>query len=530
MKNNGLLVAVLAGCACLASCGGRSLSSSGDITSSSSSSSSSSALSDPYQSADTSLPSDARHINLVQTNANFNVGDCTDVASDADITLKAIFGSGMCLQRDYVNYIAGTTVAHHIAAEFQDVIYYGTVEPDGSFRIYFPPYRAGGPYEITIFTDVGWKVLTDIYVGDVYLLGGQSNMEWKLGNSTGGVHDEFLNDADNQNIRLFNINSTFNETVQNELANAPTWKGCSRTTISSFSAIGYIVGRKLNEALDIPIGLVNASIGGTILAFWLSESEIAELSQQTALYTNAQTPFRYSLGWNGTINPIKDFHFRGCLWYQGESDAPYSATTYDIQLKYLIKAWRSDFDCPYMAFTCFELAKFNYDPLSWGQVSLCIQKACSETELAEAVNDVDLGEWNNIHPQDKRPFASRCANLILGKYHGMITDPYPTITGYERLSASEVRLTFDGCGAGIMLNNGASGIEVSSDGMNFTLTAFAEADGPNAVIVSSTNAENVNYIRYGLRSKTTTEDISTHVTFYNSFGLPLDCFLLDASK
>ncbi len=122
---------------------------------------------------------DNTNLDKVTTDVAFSTGSQTE---DASIVPHGTVTSGMVLQRRCVNCLTGKTDGASIAAEFQGTLYGGTVK-DGKFEIYLPPAEAGGPYGLTLYTESGKKTLTDIYVGEVFLLSGQSNMAFPVSGS-----------------------------------------------------------------------------------------------------------------------------------------------------------------------------------------------------------------------------------------------------------------------------------------------------------------------------------------------------------
>ena len=128
---------------------------------------------------------------------------------------------------------------YHIAANFRGRTYYGTVKND-NWEIYLPNMTAGGPFELTLICDWGTKTIKDVYVGEVYLLSGQSNMEWKVGWSEGVLDDLYSDETAcrNDNIRLLSLATKFRDEPTKNLEAPPVWNGANVSSIKEFSAVG----------------------------------------------------------------------------------------------------------------------------------------------------------------------------------------------------------------------------------------------------------------------------------------------------
>lgn len=222
----------------------------------------------------------SENLSKVNLKPTFDVSDCVFDAEDIIVPYQ-LFGDGMCLQRDAVNKIWGTIENlegnKHIAAEFRGRIYYGTVE-NNDWEIYLPLMTAGGPYEMTLICDWGTKKIENVYVGEVYLLSGQSNMEWKVEWSNEILEDLYSdeNACRNDKIRLLSIPTKFHDEPTKTLEEPPVWSGAEASSIKNFSAVGYIFGKKLQESLDCPVGLVCTAIGGTITESWMDKESYTE--------------------------------------------------------------------------------------------------------------------------------------------------------------------------------------------------------------------------------------------------------------
>jgi len=139
---------------------------------------------------------------------------------------------------------------------------------DGTWFVYFEEFTSGGPYELKIQGQGKAIAINDIYIGEVWLCSGQSNMAMKVG----GVLDAEteISAAKHPAIRMFTESSSHATEPQDRCKGA--WQVCSPETVRSFSATAYFFGRKLQQELNVPVGLINSSVGGTAIEAWTSMS------------------------------------------------------------------------------------------------------------------------------------------------------------------------------------------------------------------------------------------------------------------
>jgi sialate O-acetylesterase len=201
----------------------------------------------------------------------------------ADVKPHALFCDGMVLQRGMECPIWGTAdpeenVSVSLAATKGNVAIAlsGSVDAgkDGKWRINvrFTPEMAGGPYEMVI-KGKNTIILKDVYIGDVWICSGQSNMEWPLSRAHNA--DEAIKNAKNPKIRLFTVPKNTSDKPLTEFKGQPKWQECNPDTVKNFSAVGYFFGRDLQKALlDVPIGLIHTSWGGTVAEAWATRAAL----------------------------------------------------------------------------------------------------------------------------------------------------------------------------------------------------------------------------------------------------------------
>lgn len=468
-------------------------------------------------------------LSKVNTEPTFEVGRYTNTAEGVLLPYY-IFSDGMCLQRDSVIKIFGTAPAamKKVAVSFREKVYYGEAE-NGTWEVYLPKMTAGGPFEMEIISNIGRISLCDIYVGEVYLLSGQSNMEFTSYWNSSKVSDLYA-DAEackNDNIRMLNVQQKREIGEPSEPVKFDrelVWQSASSATIRAFSTVGYIFGKELQRQLNCPVGLVCNAMGGSLIEYWMSEATYEEYRVNNTSYIDKTNDVLTNcLGFNGGVSPLEGYVFRGVVWYQGESNVNGTQGHYDNALRALIADWRRFFDNENLTFTVCELARFGQDPLGYSTVNEKINKVAKEDELVAVAINVDQGDWNDIHPADKHAIGERAASETLRCFFGKQLNTAPLLERAERVDSKNVKLILD---KDVVLRNGSNGFEVKTSlGWEYNVNVSVEG---NVLTVSS--EKNFEQIRYGYRAEITREireDVGKFVTVFDTEGYPMDLFLLD---
>ncbi len=210
----------------------------------------------------------------------------------ATYSVHKVFGDHMVLQREVPIKISGHAAAgESVLVGIANNSVFATADENGEWTAVLPAMKAGGPYAVSVSGAEGSEpiIFTDVLLGDVWLASGQSNMEMpvysgrKFWNTTNG-QEEAATSA-NPNIRLFNATSQKYVSpgkVQHEVK-GPGWQLATPETVAPFSAVAYYFGRQLQKDLDVPIGLVSASWGGTAIQPWISRDAYEKAGRETEL-------------------------------------------------------------------------------------------------------------------------------------------------------------------------------------------------------------------------------------------------------
>ena len=478
-----------------------------------------------YVPTNTTLSFSDNNMDKVITEPTFDINNYTNDAG-SDIKPYQLFSNGMCLQRDAINRIWGkASQTKNIAIEFKGKVYYGSVN-GREWEVYLPKMNAGGPYELTIISEKGRFKLTDVYIGEVFLCSGQSNMEFRAQDAGNVLKDLYsTSNCINDNIRMLNLPSYPQEEATSELINTLKWESANQKTIPGFSAVGYLFGKQMQEELGCPVGLISAAVGGTSIEFWLSQENVNKLPYQPFIDQSNEynklvmTP---SLGYNGMLYPLIGLNVRGVVWYQGESNALGTQNHYDKALNIYIEQCREMFNNKQLAFTICELARYEGNTYTYSVVNEKINEVAETDPYIVVARNLDLGEWKDIHPKDKRELARRASYETLRVFYKKDYVAPINLKSYTFNDDGTVTIILT---ADAVLKNGSNGFEVYVNN-KFTYDCNVTIEG-NKVTVSASGE--IIKVRYGYTCEMTEEikaDVSKMVTVYDNNGFPLDLFII----
>ena len=480
----------------------------------------------PYVPTNSILSFSDKNADKVITESTFDVSQYTNEVGYNKIKPYQIFGNGMCLQRDAINRLWGkASSTKFIAAELNGKVYYGTVKSQ-DWEIYLPKMNAGGPYKLTLITEAGRYVINDVYIGEVFYLGGQSNMEWSV-SGCGEVLKNLYSTPNciNDQIRMMGVPWNPQPEPTKEIANNFKWTGANQSSIRDFSAVGYIFGKHMQEELGCPVGLIWAAVGGSTIEYWLTQENYNKVKEIYTPYHGQpnESYMKACLGYNGMLYPLEGINIRGVLWYQGCSNVFGTQAYYDSALKIFMAQCREMFDNENLSFTACELARYNGLPFEYSIVNANINKVAKEDPYMVVARNLDLGEWNEIHPKDKREIGRRAAYETLRVFF-KYDKPEP-------VKVVDYSFNFDGSvtiklSSEAELVNGVNGFEVYVDGA-YTYDCVVTINGDELTIRAGGEISKVRYGYTCLMNEQIKNDVSKMVTVYDKNGFPLDLFLIE---
>jgi len=195
----------------------------------------------------------------------------------SQITISRMFSDHAILQRGVDIPVFGTgSYNEKVIVEFKGGKYKAKVDRNGKWKAVIPKQEAGGPFELVIYSSGETKIINDILIGDIWIAGGQSNMEWYVEGAKDA--EEEIENAYYPEIRIFDIAKKMSTVPLDELKKGE-WNSVTSESICQFSAIGYFFGRNLHKNLNIPIGIINDNWGGTVIQTWMSKSAFIGLPE-----------------------------------------------------------------------------------------------------------------------------------------------------------------------------------------------------------------------------------------------------------
>jgi sialate O-acetylesterase len=367
-------------------------------------------------------------------------------ATFANIVLPEIFTSNMVLQQKSTVKIwgwakSGETI--RMSLGWSSETYVAKAEANGNFVFEVKTPSYGGPYDIVLH---GYNkvVLSNVLIGEVWLVSGQSNMEWTAGAGIEGGEAEIAK-ANYPNIRLFTVANSSADYPQKDLNGQ--WQVCTPETMKQFSAVGYFFAQNINQNLQIPIGIINSSWGGTPAEAWTPAESIASnpilQKDAAALQEVPWGPVKTATLYNGMIHPIVSYKIKGALWYQGEANVVH-ASHYDLLLNNMITSWRGKWGYEF-PFYLVQIAPYKYGQPEEGVILRNAQRMVEKnTPNTHMVVISDIGNINDIHPRNKKDVGERLANAAMkNEYYGSVKPiSGPKLLTYE-LKNGKIILYFD---------------------------------------------------------------------------------------
>ena len=286
------------------------------------------------------------------------------------------------------------------------------------------PAASFDPHTVTIKSGKQVVTLKNILFGEVWLCAGQSNMEWPV-RKTLDMKGQ-LEGKLNTNIRLLCTGRISAETPQRDIpvqdGKNTKWAVCNAEDLAQFSAVGYGFGKELQEALGVPVGLVDASYGGTYIEGWMKREVIdsdAKILKDCTKIKHKVWKGKESHLYNANIYPIRHNSFAGVIWYQGCANVSSSPRGYAHSLEVLINSWREEFNNPTMPFYIVQLVPHTYAGIKGAQLRESQEKVARRVEHCEIVGTMDqLDIPGDIHPRYKADVAHRLAQTALGEHYG----------------------------------------------------------------------------------------------------------------
>lgn len=455
------------------------------------------------------------------------------ILTNAEIKLPAIFGDNMLLQQNTNARIWGWSDKGQsvcITTSWDNKTYTVDADISGKWESNIKtPTASNQTYDIKISDNKSSIELHNVLIGEVWLCLGQSNMEMPMkgfkGQPIEGSNEDIFRSR-NQNIRIITVKRTSNLEPQDNFIGE--WKEATPQTVKEFSATGYYFGRLMNEMLDVPVGLILSSWGGSWLESWMSKeilsSDFKDVKLPQSLEDVKEKNRTPTTLYNGMIHPIKGYTIKGALMYQGESNYD-RAKQYPALFQTFVKETRRIWRQGEFPFYYCQIAPYNNPPEKNGDFNGAYLREAQYKSAQVIPNSgmvvlMDIGEEFCIHPKKKKIGGERLAMMALAKTYGMTGYAYESpILGEMTIENSEAILSFDNApmwltSYGKELKN----FEIAGEDKVF-YPAKAEIKR-SKVVVSSDKVSKPVAVRYAFKDFAEGDLFSTE-------GLPLSSFRTD---
>ena len=455
----------------------------------------------------------------------------------AKVTLPSFFSDNMVLQRDTEAAIWGWTDTGGkvtITTTWTGAKFTATPDGNGKWMTRIPTPEAGGPYRIFISDgDKSERVeLNNVLIGEVWFCSGQSNMEMPVrgygGQPAAGASDYILRAKAKTPVRICNITRKASLTPLDECVGS--WKEHDPEAVAETSATAYFFANKLQEVLDIPVGIIVSCWGGSTIETWINRETLASkfgkefdlsfLDGNELVGTQFQTPCTL---FNGQVAPLVPFTIGGMIWYQGEANRGRAEQYIRLQKEY-VAMMRDIFEVPDAPFYFVQIAPYPYgDPDGWTSGYFCEAQGKSLEVIPNSgmVTTLDIGEYDTIHPCKKREVGDRLAYLALVKHYGF-KGINPEAPVYESVTFEngEAVVTFKMDDRGLSPAGNLEGFEIAGADKVFHPANARVQLWNNKVIVSSLDVPEPVAVRYCFRNWGVG-------TLFNNYGIPVGPFRTD---
>ncbi|MFM8596034.1 MAG: sialate O-acetylesterase [Flavobacteriales bacterium] len=462
---------------------------------------------------------------------------CLATTAFSKISLPPIIASQMVLQQNSVVKLWGSSNVKKsvtIKVSWTNTWFQTWTKPDGSWEIeLFTPAGSFQEHWIKISDANDTKELQHVLIGEVWLCSGQSNMAMTYrGYKNQPIADaeRFIAEANNtRGIRTFNVvkEASFNPKKVGE----GNWLNASSANLLNFIVVGYTYALELQKTLQVPVGIINSSYGGSTIEGWLNAATLEKFSKTPIdkYIPDSLSYLRQTVFFQNMIRPIRNYKIKGVLWYQGEANSS-QPQAYEQKLQDLIFLWRFTFSDTNLPFYLVEIAPHSYEhssPTAAAELREAQSKAALSIPHCGIVCTSDLvppALAGNIHPPYKQPIGQRLANLALAETYQQTRTQQavysPRFNHYE-IANGQCILYFDNATDGFKTNPSTpyfEGFEIAEQAFpgRFIPVQAKLGPAPNTLVISlpTNDFGKLSAVRYCFKNYAT-------ATVFNSAGLPL---------
>ncbi|UXX79176.1 sialate O-acetylesterase [Reichenbachiella carrageenanivorans] len=394
----------------------------------------------------------------------------------AEVRLPKIVSSNMVLQRDATVALWGwadageqlTIKTSWLAKELKL-----TADKQGTWRVDVKTTNSKSPQTIEIKSKTSEIKLDNILFGEVWLCSGQSNMEQPVkGFSAQPTYGGLMATAksSNPNLRLFTVGRAFSVTPLADLEKGNGWQVADPDQVSEFSAVGYFFAQQLQEILDVPVGVIHTSWGGSKVEAWMSQEVLGQYEEVAldGVDLSDHTQWIPTVLFNAMVYPLMPFTIKGVLWYQGESNRR-DPERYKSTFPAMVKDWRSRWGLGDFPFYYVQIAPYRYKANGGYQTpdnSAFIREA--QLQCLDSIPNsgiaitMDVGDSLWIHPPKKKEVADRLLFNALNQTYGFKSvDHASPVYESQEISEGSILLSFAHAETGLYAYGPLSGFEIA---------------------------------------------------------------------
>lgn len=381
----------------------------------------------------------------------------SSAAYGGGLTLNELFSNGAVLQRDVPIRVRGRGIEGQTVTVDLAKIHGETVVKDGVWEVKLPPQPPGGPFEMAVKSGSESRQVKDVYLGDVWLAAGQSNMQmtFEAAPELLARAEEFLNPM----VRTINVRLASANLPQDKGISANGWKTQTAGGLKWISLIGYIFGSEYQKKTGVPVGIIISNQGSTFIENWMPHEALMKITDKVqppagelavvegpeiGQWFKTNKPCPPAGLYNGMIAPLVNFPIKGVLWYQGENNSGYPMQYAEL-LGGLVAGWREEWGNEKMLFLVAQLSSSDRtggttDNLAWLREQQ--QRAVEQTPDTGLVMTYDLGEFKDVHARAKDKVARRFLETCLALERGGSKQLGPRLEK-SVIEGGRVKLDFD---------------------------------------------------------------------------------------
>lgn len=497
------------------------------------------------------------------------------------VSMPAIFSDNMVLQRDKNIKIWGWAEPDEkVILSLNNITKEAVANKNGDWQIELPPMPAGGAYELKVKSTNNELIFKNVMLGEVFLCSGQSNMAHPMAQVVDAANE--LAKANNPNLRLFKMPVRFHNQAQKDTQSS--WFASNPKDIRQFSGVAWYFGDKLQKELNVPVGIIDSSVGATRIESWMNPEafkymttthrvirplidnvearvqntplnlklkeqfpqeyqnyydELAKLppmdldarkypvpepDEKIKIIKNASSKNDYASLYNAMIAPMTPLTIRGIVWYQGEANRGDNA--YADKLKYLWDGWCEVLQQKELPFYVIQIAPFAYkgadrSPEMWEMQQNFADKYAPLTGL---ILTMDTGDLNDIHPKEKKIVGFRVANMALNRLFDRkeLKCDSPLFDTVE-LKGNEAIVKFRNAEE-LKTRDGKAPdyFQVAGDNKQF-FDADAQIVNKNSIKLTSKDVNNIKFVRYAWFNQ-------AQPNLMNEIDLPAGAFRTDKNS